>query len=124
MSDWRPVAARRLCEYPKGVRALVRFLVLLAVALLPLTSFAARAGTATDLTSNAVEIEQSSLPTPGHRIPPAQQHHHCTLWAAEVAGCLATSDSLSMHLLSGLFGSHVGRLMALGPQAPTPPPKV
>lgn len=121
----RPVAVHPRHEYPRQVRAVLQLLVLLSVALLPLTSYAARAGTPADLTSSAaVEVEQAALPTPGQRTAPAQPHRHCTHWAAEAGMCLAPASNVSSRLLAIPFGSaELGFKMA-GPQAPTPPPRV
>lgn len=115
----------RACgAYPRQVRALLQLVLLLSVALLPLTSFAARAGMPMDLTSSAaVELEQGALPAPGQRTAPAQPHRHCTHWAAEAGACLALSNNVSAKLLTDPFGSTaLGSKMA-GPEAATPPPK-
>lgn len=124
MRHVRPVAVHPRHEYPRHVRAVLQLILLLSVALLPLTSFAARAGTPADLTSSAaVELEQGALPTPGQRTAPAQPHHHCTHWAAEAGACLVPASNVPARLLANPFGSgEVGFKMA-GPQAPTPPPK-
>ena len=118
------IAGARRPEYSRSVRTLLRFFVLVSVALLPLTSFAARAHTAADLTSSAVELEQGFLPSPSHQVPPPQGHHHCTLWVAGAAECGGLADDL---LRAGSSGFHAGSgasaLISSGPQAPTPPPK-
>ena len=118
------VAGLGRAEYPSRVRAIFHFFVLVSVALLPLTSFAARAHTAADLTSSAVELEQGFLPSPSHQVPPPQGHHHCTLWVAGAAECGGLADDL---LPAGSSGFHAGSgasaLISSGPQAPTPPPK-
>ena len=106
------------------MRAGLRLLLLLCVALLPLTSFAARAGTALDLTSSAaVELEQGALPVSGQKTAPAQEHRHCTHWAADAAACTRLATDLSARLPAKPFEwGAVGASMA-GPQAATPPPK-
>ena len=110
-------------EYPRAVRFWLHLFLLLSVALLPLTTFAARAGTPADLTSSAaVEVEQGALPTPGQKTAPAQPHRHCTHWAAEAGACLALAN-LSADLMANPIGSGaLGSKMA-GPEASTPPPK-
>lgn len=124
MSSAGAVAVRPQGEYPRQVRALLHFLVLMSVALLPLTSFAARAGAPIDLTSSAaVEIEQGAVPASGQKTAPAQPHRHCAHWAAEAGACLALSNNVSAKLLTDPFGSPaLGSKMA-GPEAATPPPK-
>ena len=118
------IAGERRPEYSRSVRTLLRFLVLVSVALLPLTSFAARAHTAADLTSSAVELEQGFLPSPSHQVPPPQGHHHCTLWVAGAAECGGLADDLLPAGSSGFdAGSGASALISSGPQAPTPPPK-
>ena len=123
MTHARPVAVRPRHEYHCHVRAVLQLLVLLSVALLPLTSFAAREGTPADLTSSAaVELEQGALPTPGQRTAPAP-HRHCTHWAAEAGTCPGPASNVSARLLPNPSESgQLGFKMA-GPQAPTPPPK-
>ena len=120
----RPVAVHPRHEYPRHMRAVLQLILLLSVALLPLTSFAARVGTPADLTSSAaVELEQGALPTPRQRTEPAQPHRHCTHWAAEAGTCLVPATNVLERLLSNPFGSgQLGSKLA-GPQAPTPPPK-
>lgn len=119
------IAGERRPEYSRPVRTLLRFLVLASVALLPLTSFAARAHTAADLTSSAVELEQGFTPSPSHQVPPPQGHHHCTLWVAAPAQCGGLTDDLPPGGSSGFHvGSGASALIYSGPQAPTPPPKL
>ena len=124
MSGGSKVAVRELREYPPGVHAVLRLLLLLCVATLPLTAFAARAGTPADLTSSAtVELEQGALPTSGQKTAPAPPHRHCTHWAAEAGTCLALADNASAQMPVNPFGSGaLGSKMA-GPEASTPPPK-
>ena len=122
MSAGSAVAVCAKGEYRSRVRPLLHVLLLLAVALLPLTSFAARAGTAADLTSAAVEIEQS-LPRSGQKLPPPQEHRHCTLWAAEAGVCAPLSHNLSRKLGGNRFGFDAPHAKLSGPEAPTPPPK-
>ena len=120
----RPVAVHPRREYPYCVRKLLQLFLLLSVALLPLTSFAARAGSPADLTSSAaVELEQGTLPTSGQRAAPAQEHRHCTHWAAEAGACLALANNLSATFLVNPRGldAPVGKLA--GPEVSTPPPK-
>ena len=124
MKHARPVAVHPRHEYPRQVRAVLQLILLLSVALLPLTSFAARAGTPADLTSSAaVELEQSALPTPGQRTAPAQPHRRCTHWAAEAGACLALADNLSAEFLVNQYGSDALGSKMPGPEASTPPPK-
>ena len=124
MSHRGAVAEHAQGEYPWQVRALLHLFVLMSVALLPLTSYAARSGAPVDLTSSAaVEIEQGALPSHGQKTAPAQEHRHCTHWAAEAGICLAVADHVSARLLVVRFGSRaLGSKMA-GPEAATPPPK-
>ena len=99
-----------------------RLLILVALALLPLTSFAARAGTIDDLASSAVELEQALPHNPGGRLAPAQQHRHCSLWTAVEASCAINgadngpSAGLSLAPGAALIRFH-------GPEAATPPPR-
>lgn len=124
MSAGSPVAVRGRREYPHCVRILLRLFLLLSVALLPLTSFAARAGTPADLTSSAaVELEQGALPTPGQRTVPAQPHRHCTHWAAEAGACLALAEELSAKFLVNQYEADAFGSKMAGPEASTPPPK-
>lgn len=123
MSGRSKVAVGQRREYPRRVRALFHFLLLMSVALLPLTSLAARAGGAADLTSNAaVELEQGALPSSADRTTPVQ-HHHSTQWAAEAGQCAALSQHLSMNLPFSRYASDAIGTTLRGPQAPTPPPK-
>jgi hypothetical protein len=101
---------------------MLHLIVLLSVALLPLTSFAARAGTAADLTSSAIELEQGPLPGPVQKTPAAQEHRHCILWVAEATTCAALSDRLFPSRPAGAVWA-VPSLRSSGPQAPTPPPR-
>ena len=124
MSGGSPVAVRGRPEYPCRVRKLLQLFLLLSVALLPLTSFAARAGTPADLTSSAaVELEQGALPTPGQRTAPAQEHRHCTHWAAEAGACLALVNALSATFLVNPRGLDAPVAKLAGPEVSTPPPK-
>lgn len=124
MSGAGAVAVRACGAYPRQVRALLQLVLLLSVALLPLTSFAARAGTPMDLTSSAaVELEQGAVPASGQKTAPAQPHRHCTHWAAEAGACLAVANNVSAQLLANPFGSGVSGSKMAGPEAATPPPK-
>lgn len=117
------VAVRGRHEYRRLVRTWLQFLLLLSVALLPLTAFAARAGTPADLTSSAaVEVEQGAMPAPGQKTAPAQPHRHCTHWAAEAGACLALAN-LSADLMANPIGSGASGSKMAGPEASTPPPK-
>lgn len=122
MSGAPAVAARHGGEYPSRVRASLHLLLLLAVAMLPLTSLAARAGTAADLTSSAVELEQAPFQRPAQKTPPAQEHRHCTIWAAEAEAAAALPDHPS-RTRPALFASVATNDGVPGPRAPTPPPK-
>ena len=109
-------------EYHHDVRAMIHFFfLLLSVALLPLTSFAARAATASDLSSSALELAQSSLPKPVQK--PASGHRHCTLWAAEAGTYCVLSLSPPTHFPADPYGPDALPLNSRGPAAPTPPPK-
>ena len=123
MSGACAVAVRGRHEYRRRVRTLLQFLLLLSVALLPLTAFAARAGTPADLTSSAaVEVEQGAMPRSGQKTAPAQPHRHCTHWAAEAGACLALAN-LSADLMANPIGSGALGTKMAGPEASTPPPK-
>lgn len=124
MSRRHAVAERRSGEYRRSMSAMLRIMLLLAVALLPLTTFAARAGAATDLTSSAVELEQSALPAPGRKAPPVQEHRHCTLWAAESDTCGTLPHDLWLQPPAQRFANAAPHAKLTGPQAPTPPPKM
>ena len=118
------VAVRERHEYLRAVRAWLQFFLLLSVALLPLTAFAARAGTPADLTSSAaVELEQGAVPLSGQKTAPAQQHRHCTHWAAEAGACLAPANNASAQMPVNPFGSGAFGSKMAGPEASTPPPK-
>ena len=124
MSGGCAVAVNGRHEYPRLVRALLKLFLLLSVALLPLTAFAARAGTPADLTSSAaVELEQGGLPPPGQKTALAQLHRHCTHWAAEAGTCFALANDVSAMLLVDPFGSGAFGSKMAGPEASTPPPK-
>ena len=119
-----PVAVTGRHEYPLAVRFWLHLFLLLSVALLPLTAFAARAGTPADLTSNAaVEVEQGAFPASGQKTAPAQPHRHCTHWAAEAGACLALSTNTSEKLSANPFGTGALGTKMAGPEASTPPPK-
>ena len=124
MSVVSAVAVGERREYPSRMRVGLRLLLLLCVAMLPLTSFAARAGAAADLTSSAaVELEQGALPIPGQTTAPAQEHRHCTHWAADAATCLRLAADLSAPLPVDPFGFGTHGAKMAGPEASTPPPK-
>ena len=123
MSGGSKVAVTGRREYPRAVRFWLHLFLLLSVALLPLTSLAARAGGAADLTSNAaVELEQGPLPSSADGTTPAQ-HRHSTQWAAEAGQWAALSRRLSMNLPFTRCGSDAIGAKLRAPQAPTPPPK-
>ena len=122
MNDGCAVALTGRREYPRAVRFWLHLFLLLSMALLPLTAFAARAGTPADLTSSAaVEVEQGA-PAPGQKTAPAQPHRHCTHWAAEAGACLAPAN-LSADLMADPIGSGALGTKMAGPEASTPPPK-
>lgn len=111
-------------EYSQPVRKMLHLLLLLAVATLPMAAFAARAGAPIDLTSNAaVEIEQGTLPAPGRTTAPAQEHRHCTVWAAQPASCRATADHRLGALPPGPIVTAAAGVALAVPEPSTPPPR-
>lgn len=105
------------------MRALLHALLLLSVAMLPLTSLAARAGTPADLTSSAFEIEQGPLSNTGQKTQPSLEHRHCSLWAAETAVRPLMTDSILLACAGHDLSLNATEPSSVGPEAATPPPK-